>query len=256
MAGRTIWKGSIHFESIHIPVKLHTAVKEQRIQFHLLHMRDHARLEQRMVCSNEEVIVPREEQVKGFEISKGQYVLVDPEELKGVEANGDRILEVREFVRGDQIDPRFFDRVYYLESERSLKSYSTLAEVLKETGWVGICTWTMRKRPYLGALQGYGKTLRLITLKFYDEVISVDSLGLPEASLVERELRAGRDLIHQLSGPFEPRQFANEHQKRVWELIERKARGEKVKILRPRKLKPTRPDELLKALEASLRKVA
>ena len=120
----------------------------------------------------------------------------------------------------------------------------------------GVCTWTMRKRPYLGALQLSGRILRLHTLRYADEVISVKSLELQKTPLSEKELKIGRYLIDQLTGHFEPHKYEDEHQKKLRNLIEKKARGEKIAVLRPRILKPTASDKLLQTLEASLKKVA
>jgi DNA end-binding protein Ku len=256
VAGRTIWKGFIHFGNTDVPVKLHTAVKEDRIQFHLLHQRDRVRLQQQMICAYEKVTVPREEQAKGFEVEDGKYILVDPLELEQTEPESSRMIEVHEFVQTGQIDPIFLERVYYLESDAALKGYNALVEALKEMEVTGICTWTMRKRSYLGALQSTGKTLRLNTLRYADEVIPVKSLDLQQFSLSEKELKIGSDLINQLTVPFQPQKFANEHQEKLQNLIDRKARGEKIVLLPPRRLKPTAPDKLLQALEASLKKVA
>jgi DNA end-binding protein Ku len=120
----------------------------------------------------------------------------------------------------------------------------------------GICTWTMRKRSYLGALQTSGNILRLNTLRYADEVIPVKSLELQKIPLSEKELKIGSDLINQLAAPFQPQKFENEHEKKLRNLIEKKARGEKIAVLCPRRVKPTAPDKLLQALEASLKKVA
>ncbi len=256
MAGRTIWKGQIHFGGVDVPVKLHTAVREERIQFHLLHRRDHVKLKQQMVCAYEKVPVPAEEQARGLELEEGKYLLVDPADLERAEPEESRIIEVHEFVNTGQIDPVFLERVYYLEPDSHGKAYNALAGVLGEMDVAGICTWTMRKRSYLGALQMTGRILRLNTLRYADEVISVKSLSLPEISLAEKELKIGGDLINQLTAPFQPQKFENEHQKKLQQLIDKKARGEKIAILRPRRLKPTTSDKLLQALEASLRKVA
>jgi DNA end-binding protein Ku len=256
MAGRVIWKGTIHFGGVAVPVKLHTAVKEERIQFHLLHKRDHVKLKQQMICAHEKVPVPAEEQVRGLELEEGKYLLVDEAELEKAEPEESRLIEVHEFVNTDQIDPVFLERVYYLEPDDHVKGYSALTGALTDLDMVGICTWTMRKRSYLGALQMRGKTLRLNTLRYADEVISVKSLELQEIPLAEKELKIGSDLINQLTAPFQPQKFENEHQKKLQQLIDKKARGEKIAILRPRRLKPTSSDKLLQALEASLRKVA
>jgi len=256
MAGRAIWKGYIHFGGVNVPVKLHPAVKAQRIQFHLLHRRDRVRLKQQMICAYEKVPVPPEEQARGFELEKGKYLLVDPEELEQIEPESSRSIEVHEFVKTAQIDPIFLERVYYLEPEISSKGYNALVGAMREMDVEGICTWTMRKRSYLGALQISGGILRLNTLRYADEVISVKSLELQDIALSEKELKIGIDLINQLTAPFQPRKFENEHQQKLQNLIDKKARGEKIAILRPRRLKPTAPDKLLEALEASLRKVA
>jgi DNA end-binding protein Ku len=256
MAGRTIWKGYIHFGPFTVPVKLHTAVKEERIQFHLLHRRDQVKLKQQMVCAHEKVPVPAEEQKRGFELEAGKYILVDPEELEQADPEDNRMIEVREFVPTAQIDPIFLERVYYLEPDEPVKGYNELAGALGEMDVSGICTWTMRKRSYVGALQIGGRGLRLNLLRYADEVIAVTSLELHNIALSEKELKIGSDLINQMTVPFQPQKFTNEHQQKLQNLIDKKARGERVDILRPRRLKPTPSDTLLKALEASLKKVA
>jgi DNA end-binding protein Ku len=259
MAGAAMWKGNIHFGEVDVPVKLHTAVKEERVQFHLLHRRDRVRLRQQMLCAYEKKPVPAEEQSKGFEVEEGKYVIVDPLELEQTAPESSRMIEVHEFVKTEQIDPIFLDRLYYLEpdiSDIQGKGFAALAKALKELDVAGICTWTMRKRAYFGALQARGKMLRLSTLRYADEVIPVGSLELQDAPLSEKELKIGSELIEKLTAPFEPQKFENEHQKKLQEMIERKARGEKIVVLAPRRLKPTKSDELLQVLEASLKKAA
>jgi DNA end-binding protein Ku len=256
MAGRVIWRGTIHFGGVDVPVKLHTAVKEERIQFHLLHKRDHVKLKQQMICAHEKVPVPVEEQVRGLELEEGKYLLVDEAELEQAEPEESRLIEVHEFVKTDQIDPVFLERVYSLEPDDHAKRYNAFAAALREMDMAGICTWTMRKRSYLGALQMSGKMLRLNALRYNDEVIPARSLELQEIVLSEKELKIGSDLINQWTAPFQPQKFENEHQKKLQQLIDKKARGEKIAVLRPRRLKPTSSDKLLQALEASLRKVA
>jgi DNA end-binding protein Ku len=256
MAERTIWKGNIQIGNVNLPVNLHTALREERIQFHLLHKRDLVKLRQQMVCAYEKKPVPTEEQAKGFELEEGKYIIVDPSELEQAVPESSRVIEVHEFVKTEQIDPAFRDRVYYLEPETNLKAYSALAGALSEMEVEGICTWTMRKRSYLGALQSSGEILRLNTLRYADEVISVKSLELQEIPVSEKELKIGADLINHLTGHFQPQKYEDEHQKKLQNLIDKKARGEKIAVLRPRLLKPTASDKLLQALEASLKKVA
>jgi DNA end-binding protein Ku len=255
MAG-TIWKGSIHFGDTDVAVKLHSAVRDERIQFHLLHTRDHARLRQQMICAYDQKPVPAEEQAKGFELEDGKYILVDPEELEQVASENSRLIEVHEFVKTGEIEPLFLDRAYNLEADVMAKGYTALVRALTELDVAGICTWTMRKRSYVGALQAKGKLLRLNTLRYADEVVSVESFDLEHVPLSEKELQIGSELIRQLTVPFEPAKFENEHQKKLQVMIEKKARGEKIAVLPPRRLIPTESDKLLQALEASLKKAA
>jgi DNA end-binding protein Ku len=259
MAGATIWKGIIHFKDTDVAVKLHSAVREERIGFHLLHRPDQARLRQQMFCALEKRLVPAEEQSRGFEVEEGKYLIVDPEELEQAVPEGSRMIEVREFVKKEQIAPVFLDRVYSLEPDGTniqSRGYGALVRALSETDAVGICAWTMRKRSYLGALQAWGKILRLNTLRYADEVVSAASLRGEDVPLSEREIKIGSELIEKLTAPFEPEKFENEHQKKLQEMIEKKARGKNVVILAPRRLKPTEPDQLLEVLEASLKKAA
>ena len=256
MSGATIWKGTIHFGDTDVPVKLHSAVKEERIQFHLLHSRDQVKLRQQMICAYDKQPVPAEEQLKGFEVENGKYIIVDPEELEQTVPESNRMIEVHEFVKTAQIDPLFLDRVYFLEPDLQGREYNALVKALKEMDVAGICTWTMRKRSYLGAVQSIGTVLRLNTLRHADEVVPVASLGLQDVPLSEKELKIGADLINQMTAAFEPQKFENEHQKKLRDMIDKKARGEKIAVLAPRRLKPTESDELLQVLEASLKKVA
>lgn len=256
MAATTIWKGVVTFGETKVAVKLHAAIKEERIQFHLLHRRDQVKLRQQMICAYEKKPVPLEEQTKGFEVEEGKYLLVDPEELEQTTPESSRVIEVHEFVKRAQIDPVFLERVYYLEPDTSSTGYHELVEVLQEMEVAGICTWTMRKRSYFGALQASGTVLRLNTLRYADEVVAVNALDLQEIAVSEKELKIGRDLINQLTAPFLPQKFVNEHEKKLQQLIEKKARGEKIEVVRPRLLQPTTADKLLHALEASLKKAA
>ena len=131
--------------------------------------------------------MPAAEQTKGFEVEDGKYIIVDAEELEQAAPEGSRMIEVHEFVKTEQIDPIFLDHVYYLEpdiTDIQGKEYNALVRALKEMDVEGICTWTMRKRSYLGALQASGKILRLNALRYADEVIPAESLGLQDRSLV------------------------------------------------------------------------
>jgi len=259
MTRATLWKGYVHFGETDVPVKLHSAVREERVQFHLIHKRDGVRLHQQMVCALEKKPVPADEQRKGFEVEEGKYIIMEPEELELTAPESSRLITVHEFVKSDQIDPVFRDRAYYLEPDMTNvqgKGYNALVKALKEMEVEGICTWTMRKRSYLGALQARGEMLRLDTLRYADEVVPVASLGLHDVALSEKELTIGSELIDKLTAPFEPQKFENEHEKKLRDMIEKKARGESIAILPPKRLQLTAPSQLLHALEESLKKAA
>ncbi len=254
MAEKTFWKGVIHFSGVDVPVKLHSTVREERIRFHLLHGRDQVRLKQQLVCAYEHEPVPREEQAKGFELEEGKYLLLDQAELERAEPKSSRTIEVHEFVKTSTIDLFFFEKAYYLEPDSHIEEYNALAGAMREMDVAGICTWTMRKGSYYGALQAGGNVLRLTTLRNADEVIPVKSLEIEDIPLSEKELKIGGDLINQLSAPFQPQKFVNEHQEQLHAMIDKKARGERIAVLRPRRRKPTSPDKLLEALQASLKR--
>lgn len=257
MAGpATLWKGRIHFGDIAVPVKLHSAVKDERIAFHLLHERDGARLRQQMFCAYEDRPVAAEEQVKGYELEKGKYLLIDPEELEKTAFEPDRTIHVHEFVSAGSIDPLYLDRAYLLEPDGPASGYAALASALQQLGAAGICTWTMRKRAYFGALQVRGSVLRLNTLRHADEVVPAASLGLPDAVMSEKELAIGTRLIEQMTSLFQHGNYGNEHHRKLRAMIDRKVRGEAIALAPARPLEPTEPDRLLEALEASLKKAA
>ena len=245
-----------------------------------------------MVCSLDGAPVPPEDQARGFELEGGRYILVDPAELEKADPEASRAIAVHEFVPAGDIDPVFLEHGYFLEpgeedtskrgqslggvekgdtpSERlrrtqrggvpilegrSSFSYAALAGALEEMQLAGICTWTMRKRSYLGALVLGGRLLRLNTLRYASDVIGA---ARPEAgeALSDRELAVGSELIGHMAGSFKPEQFENRHQERLQELINRKARGQKILVVRPVRRAGTEPSKLLSVLEASLKKVA
>lgn len=259
MAGAAVWKGYIRFGETSVGVKLHAAVSEERVQFHLLHSRDTVRLRQQMVCSYDQQPVPPDEQIKGFEVAEGKYVLLDPAELERTEPENDRAIEVREFVRTAEIAPVFLGRVYDLEADDPAmqgRGYRALAAALRELAIAAICTWTMRKRSYVGALHEHGDVLRLSILRYADEVVAASSLGLQDAPVSEREVAIGLELIAKMTAGFDPGRLRDEHQEKLREMIMKKARGEKLALVAPLLLRPTEPEDLLQTLAASLKKAA
>lgn len=256
MAAATVWKGQIAFAGIQVPVKLHSTVKDDRIRFHLLHDHDRVRLRQQMFCALEKKPVPPGEQAKGFELEKDKYLILESNELEAAVPEAGREISVHEFVKSSRIDPAVLDRTYYLEPDGAGTGYAELLAALQQRDATGICTWTMRKRSYLGALQARAGLLRLTTLRYADEVIPAASLELPDAAMTERELDIGSQLLEQMTGTFQPEKFGNEHRRKLQAMIEQKARGETITMRPSLQRRPTEPDSLLDALEASLKKTA
>lgn len=256
MEGRALWKGVVRAGAIAFAVKLNSAVRSRRVGFHLLHAADNERLHQQLVCASEGVPVPAGEQVHGFEVGEGRYVLFETAELEELAESASRDISVHEFVPSAGIDPFYRERLYSLEPDGALAGYAELLEALRERAAAGICTWTMRGRSHLGALEAGRERLRLHVLRHADEVIGAGALGLREIPVTERELRIGRELVRQMSAGFLPERYSDEHRERLLNMIAKKTRGEKVAVMRPKKTAPTSPDRLLEVLQASLAKVS
>lgn len=207
-----------------------------------------------MICAYDKKPVSSDHQEKGYRVDERKYVLIGPEELEQTEPKPSRTIEVHEFVKTDAIDPIFMGATYYLEPAAPGKGFGALAAALLEMESQGICTWAMRKRAHLGALRSDGKALRLTVLRYADEVRPAKSLNLESFSLSEKELKIAGELIDKLTVHFQPGKYADEHQKKLRALIERKARGETVKVIKPKHLNATVPDKLLQVLEESLQK--
>ena len=254
---RAIWSGAISFGMVNIPVKLYTAVREERVAFHLLHDQDKVRLKQKMVCPEDGKEVHREHMVKGYEISPDRYVVVGDAELEAVAPKSSRVIELQDFVELSEIDPVFFDRPYYLVPQLNAeKAYKLLVEAMAKTGKVGIAKFTMRSKEYLAALRPSDGVIVLETMHFDAEVTPAREIedAPRELKVDSRELAMAERLIESLSTAFKPGKYHDEYRERVMELIKKKSHGEVV-VARPEKVgKETKAGDLMAALEASLAK--
>jgi DNA end-binding protein Ku len=249
---RAIWKAAVRFGPVSVPVKLYPAVVDTRVHSHLVHDADHQRLEQRMVCPEEDVVVDRAETVKGYEIADHEYVVVHPGELDILEPEASREIEVVEFVDASRVDPRYLDRTYFLGPDDDEQTYANLAAGLEQTRLAGMCRWVMREKAYIGVLESRDGLLRLITHRYADEIVPADSLEIRRAEPSLREKTIARRLVEELKEPFQPEQYQDEYEARLQSLVEQKARGREVALPRPRKPEPTREEELTSVLERSL----
>lgn len=250
---RAIWSGALAFGLVNVPVKLHTAVAQKELRFHMLHAKDGARIRMKRFCSAEDREVRYDEVVKGFEVSRERYVALTPEELAAFDPKATRTVEIRDFVDLAEIDPIYFERTYWLVPEKTAaKAYRLLVEAMRASGKVAIATFVLRTRESLCCVRPVEGGLALSTMNRADEVVPLSSLEAPEAAKPsERELQMARQLVESLTAPFEPERYPDLHRQRVLELVERKAEGEVIEAPAPEEA-PAQVVSLADALSASL----
>ena len=253
---RSIWSGAISFGLVNVPVRLHTAVRHQDVRFHQLHAPDGARIKQKRWCPVEDAEVPYDEIVKGYEISPGQYVVIDPAELEALDPDATHTIDIEDFVDLADIDPLYYDTNYYvMPDERGAKSYRLLVNAMKEAQKVGIAKIVMRTKQYLAALRPLDDVLVLSMMNYADEIAPIEDLGeIPGAdqTVSEREMKMAQQLIDSLSTKFDPTQYQDEYREQVVEMIERKAEGEEIVTQPVEGEGPAPVVDLMAALEASL----
>jgi DNA end-binding protein Ku len=254
---RAIWSGTISFGLLNVPVKLYSAVARRGVALREIRASDGARIRHRRVAEETDEEVPYEEIIKAFEISPDRYVPLTKEELGALDPEKTRAIEVQDFVEMSEIEPIYFDSPYYLgPASGAEKAYSLLARAMQESGKVAIARFVFRNKEHLAAIRPAGDVLTLTTMRFADEVVSPDELGvLPgEAPKVaEREVDMAQQLIDSLTRNFDPTVYRDEYREDLLALIERKAEGEEI-VTAPvsEEPKPTRAPDLMAALEQSL----
>jgi DNA end-binding protein Ku len=252
---RPIWTGSISFGMVNIPVKLFSAVSHKEVRFHMVHDADGARIKQKRVCSADGKEVPWEHIAKGYEVSSGQVVLIDSEELERLDPKATRSIDIEAFVNLAEIDPIFYESSYYLVPDRqATKAYALLVSAMKDSQRVGIARFVLRAKQYLAAVRVVGNLLMISTMLYADEIVPQSKLeGIPEKlpAPKEAELKMAEQLVESLSTRFEPEKYHDEYREKVLDLIKRKAKGERISLPRaPRE--PAKVVNLLDALKASL----
>lgn len=261
-----IWSGSLSFGLVNVPVKAYTAVRSQQVRFHQLHNADGVRLKQKRYCPADGEEVAYDDIVSGYEIAPDRYVVIDNDELRSVDPDATRAIDVEDFVALDEIDPMFFDRPYWLAPDKGAgKAYAVLRDAMAATGKVAIGRVVLRTKQYLVAVRDLDGALVMATMRFADEVVSQrDIPGLPlegadaeseggakTAKATEREEKMARQLIEALSTDFDASAYADDHRARLLEMIERKAEGEEIAV-QPESAGPAPVLDLIAALEASL----
>ena len=250
---RAIWSGALTFGLVNVPVKLFSAVEQKEVRFHLVHDADGGRIHLKRFCALEDIEVPFEHVVKGFEVSKGRYVMITPEELEQYDPKATRTIEIHDFVDLVEIDPIFYDRTYYLVPEqRAAKAYALLIDAMRRAGKVALATFVLRTREALCCVRPIEDALALSTMNRADEVVPVSSLELPpRAKPSEREAHMAEQLVKSLAAPFGPERYPDVYRERVLELVHKKAEGETIAPA-PAEERPAQVVSLADALSASL----
>jgi len=255
MAARALSTATISFGLVSIPVKLFTTTESgTQISFNMLHECG-TRLKQQYWCPACEKVVPREETVRGYEFAKGQYVTFTPEELKALEEEASRMIEIREFLPAPQVDPLYFDRAYYLGPDKGGdKPYKLLSAAMEKTGRCAVASFAARGKQYIVLLRPYESGLVMQQLRYAEEIRSFDEVERVDANVTDAELGLAVQLIEQIaSEEFRPEQYEDAVKKRTEEVIARKVEGEEVTFA-----EAPEPEgkiiDLMDALKASLEK--
>ncbi|WP_059102726.1 Ku protein [Shouchella shacheensis] len=253
----TVWKGSIQFGLVHIPIKLHTAVENKDIKLRQLHKKCHTPISYQKTCSHCEETVEKDDIIKAYEYAKDQFVVLEEEELKQLKKdNEDKAVQILDFVQLAEIDPIYFDRSYFLApGEGGAKAYALLQKALSDSDKIGVAKIIIRSKEHLAIVRTYKQALMMETIYFPDEVRNVQDVpSLPEEPNVdEKELKTALLLVDQLTTEFDADKYTDEYRKDLLELIENKKNGEETVTTSPKTDEPAANNtDLMSALEASL----
>jgi len=236
-----------------MPVRLFSGARSSGISFNMLHRDDMQRVKQQYVCPLENnKVVERSEIVKGYEFRKDEYIIIEPEEIKKIEPQTAKTMEILEFVKASEVDPVYFESSYYmLPEEAGRRPYALLTKALEESEYVGIAKLTMHNREYTVFLRPHEGGMMLHTMYYAEEVKKVEGFGAPDVELKDAEVKVAHQLIEALAAEWEPEKFHDEFQDNLKNLIQTKLEGGKVvEIEKPRKLAPV--VDLMSALKQSL----
>jgi DNA end-binding protein Ku len=248
----SVWSGYLTFGLISMPVRLFSGARSQGISFNMLHRDDLTRVKQQYYCPTDNRVVERSEIVKGFEYRKGEYIVIEPDEIKKIEPKTAKTMEILEFVKTTDVDPVYFESSYYMMPEEAgRRPYALLTKALEESEYVAIAKLTMHNREYTVFLRPHEGGMMLHTMYYAEEVKQVEGFGPPDVEIKDSELKVAHQLIEALAGDWDPEKYHDTFQDNVKKLIETKLEGGKVvEVEKPKKLAPV--VDLMAALKQSL----
>jgi DNA end-binding protein Ku len=253
---RAIWKGSISFGLVNIPIALYPATRREELKFRLLRKKDLSPVNYKRVAEKDGKEVPWDEIVKGYEYQKGKYIVLRDEDFQRVDLEATQTVDIQDFVQQDEIDPMFFYKPYYLEPQKGGdKAYALLRDALKESGKVGIAKVVIKTRQYLAGVKPEDGVLVLELMHFADELADPEKLHVPKKTEVgKREINMAKSLIDSMSSKWNPEKYKDDYREALMEVIEEKveAGGKEIEE-KPRKApKPTKVIDLVSVLQKSL----
>src|SRR5262245_7883933 len=226
---RALWKGSIAFGLVNIPVELHTAVRDHRPHFRMLHASDKSPIQFTRVCVRDGKPVAWEDLVKGYEYSKGHFVVLTKQDFKAAAVEKTKTVDIIDFVEAEEIDDRFFETPYYLTpSKGGEHAYALLREAMRETNRIGIAKFILRDALHLAAIEVIGDAILLTLMRFADELVNTDDLSLPSDSAIRKqELDIAKTLVNNLKAPWDPAKYTDEYRDNLMKIIKGKMKGKK-----------------------------
>jgi len=224
---RALWKGAIAFGLVNIPVELHTAVRDSRPRFRMLHAEDKSPVRFERVCAREGKPVAWDELVKGYEYEKGRFVVLSKEDFRSAALEKSRTVDIRSFVKPEEIDDRFFETSYFLvPAKGGERAYALLREAIRETRLAGIATIVLRDAQHLAALEVVGEAMVLTLMRYAEELVDVREYHFPTAKDIRKpELQMARTLVENLADKWDPSQYTDEYRKNLMKIIKAKLKG-------------------------------
>jgi DNA end-binding protein Ku len=250
---RALWKGSISFGLVHIPVKMYTASREQNLKFVMLHKKDLSEIRYARMCKVENKEVPWEEIVKGYELSPGEFVVMDDNDFKKVNLDKSKSIEIIHFIKEEEIDTVYYAKPYFLEPEKNAgNAYGLLLEALKQSGKVGIAKFVLHNREHLAVIKPYEDVIVLNELRYHAELLKADDINIPKKEKASsQELTIALKLIDHLTAKFKPQEYVDTYIEEVEQMIKQKSKGKKIQP-KGHEARPSKVHDLMSLLKASL----